>query len=230
MTYIEEYNDVVQQLSSEYARRYSMIERDDIGQELWVWFVGHPRKYKEWSALEQKDRDKLIAKSLRNAALKFCERTKAKITGYDVSDLYYYDASVIEAFLPSIIGETYEIPTKIQDLNAKFGSGIASDGNNWLSLRSDIASAFNRLSENKQNILRLRFSVDSPDWTALSKDMDSTPDGARMKVQRALNSLIKHLGGWKPYYEQDTNTQEEPETDDGTLRDEPETIGEPEEE
>jgi hypothetical protein len=180
-----------------------MLERDDIGQELWVWFVSHPRKYKEWSTLEQKDRDKLIAKSLRNAALKFCEYQKARKVGYDTSDLYYYDVSVVEAFLPSIIGETYEIPTKIQDLNAKFGSGAASDGNNWLSLRSDIASAFYKLSEQKQNILRLRFSVDSPDWTMLSKEMESTPDGARMKVQRALNSLVKHLGGWKPYHEQD---------------------------
>jgi hypothetical protein len=203
MNYIAEYNELVQQLSSEYAKRYGMLERDDIGQELWVWFVAHPRKYKEWSALEQKDRDKLIAKSLRNAALKFCEREKARKIGYDMSDLYYYDVSVVEAFLPSIIGETYEIPTKIQDLNAKFGSGAAADGNNWLSLRSDIASAFYKLSEQKQNVLRLRFSVDSPDWTMLSKDMDSTPDGARMKVQRALNSLVKNLGGWKPYHDQD---------------------------
>jgi hypothetical protein len=203
MNYIEEYNQLVQQLAAEYAKRYTMLERDDIGQELWVWFVSHPRKYKEWSTLEQKDRDKLIAKSLRNAALKYCEYQKARKIGYDVSDLYYYDVSVVEAFLPSIIGETYEIPTKIQDLNAKFGSGAVSDGNNWLSLRSDIASAFYKLSEQKQNILRLRFSVDSPDWTMLSKEMESTPDGARMKVQRALNSLVKHLGGWKPYHEQD---------------------------
>jgi hypothetical protein len=29
-----------------------------------------------------------------------------------------------------------------------------------------------------------------------------------MKVQRALNSLIKHLGGWRPYNDED-NKQEE---------------------
>lgn len=214
MTYIEEYNDLVQTLASEYSRKYNMIERDDIGQELWVWFVGHPRKYKEWSALEQKDRDKLIAKSLRNAALKFCEREKARKIGYDTSDLYYYDASVVEAFLPSIIGETYVIPAKIQDLNAKFGSGDISDGNNWLALRSDIAAAYYKLSEAKQNILRLRFSVEQPDWATLAKEMDSTPDGARMKVQRAVNSLIKNLGGWKPYYDKDE--QEETTTEDTT--------------
>lgn len=213
MNYIEEYNDVVQQLSSEYARRYNMLERDDIAQELWVWFVGHPRKYREWSELEQKDRDKLIAKSLRNAALKYCEREKAKKSGYDSSDLYYYDASVVEAFLPSIIAGTYSIPVSIQDLNAKFGTGNLSEGNNWLSLRSDIAKAFESLSDVKQNILRLRFSIDSPDWSLLAKDMDSTPDGARMKVQRAMNSLVKNLGGWKPYYDPD-NIKSEGETNE----------------
>jgi hypothetical protein len=187
-----------------------MLERDDIAQELWVWFVAHPRKYKEWSELEQKDRDKLIAKSLRNAALKYCEKEKARKVGYDTSDLYYYDVSVVEAFLPSIIAGTYAIPTSIQDLNAKFGSGNLADGNNWLALRSDIAAAFDKLSDAKQNILRLRFSIDSPDWSLLAKDMDSTPDGARMKVQRAINSLTKNLGGWRPYEENDiVETKEE---------------------
>ena len=216
MNYIQDYNDMVQTLASEYQRKYSMLERDDIAQELWVWFVAHPRKYKEWSELEQKDRDKLIAKSLRNAALKYCEKEKARKSGYDTSDLYYYDASVVEAFLPSIIAGTYAIPVSIQDLNAKFGSGNVSDGNNWLALRSDIAAAFEKLSDAKQNILRLRFSIDSPDWALLSKDMDSTPDGARMKVQRAINSLIKNLGGWRPYHEDDVVQEEESTSDDST--------------
>ena len=203
INYIAEYNDMVNTLASEYNRKYSMVERDDIAQELWVWFVGHPRKYKEWSALERKDMDKLIAKSLRNAALKFCEREKAKKIGYDTSDLYYYDISVVEVFLPSIISESYEMPSKIKDLGNSVKATELSDGMNWLALRSDIASAFYKLSEAKQNILRLRFSVDSPDWTVLAKDMDSTPDGARMKVQRAINSLIKNLSGWKPYNDED---------------------------
>lgn len=213
MNYLEEYSELVQQLSAEYARRYNMIERDDIRQELWLWFVTHPRKYKEWLELKQKDRDKLIAKSLRNASLKYCEREKARKSGYDTSDLYYYDASVIEAFLPSIIAGTYAIPVSIQDLNAKFGSGNVSDGNNWLALRSDISKAFEKLSDAKQNILRLRFSIDSPDWSLLAKDMDSTPDGARMKVQRSVNSLVKNLGGWRPYHDEDVVQEESQDSD-----------------
>ena len=207
MNYIEEYNEMVQTLATDYSRKYSMLERDDIAQELWVWFVGHPRKYKEWSELEQKDRDKLIAKSLRNAALKFCEKEKARKIGYDMSDLYYYDVSVVEAFLPSIIGESYEIPTKIKDLGGTVKTSEISDGNNWLSLRSDIASGYYKLSEAKQNILRLRISVEQPDWSSLAKEMDSTPDGARMKVQRAITSLIKHLGGWRPQTDEDSKVE-----------------------
>ena len=207
MTYIEDYNNLVQALATEYSRKYSMVERDDIGQELWVWFVGHPRKYKEWSELKEKDRDKLIAKSLRNAALKFCEKEKAKKIGYDMSDLYYYDISVIEVFLPSIIGDSYEIPTKIKDLGGTIKTSEISDGNNWLSLRSDIKSAYNKLSEAKQNTLRLRFSIEQPDWTLLAKEMDRTPDGARMKVQRTINSLIKHLGGWRPQTDEESKVE-----------------------
>lgn len=209
MNYLEEYNEMVQQLSAEYHKRYGMLERDDIRQELWLWFVTHTRKSQEWAKLEQKDRDKLIAKSLRNAALKYCEKEKARKSGYDSSDLYYYDATVVEAFLPSIIAGTYSIPVSIQDLNAKFGTGNDAEGNNWLALRSDISYAFDKLSETKQNVLRLRFSIDSPDWTLLAKDMDSTPDGARMKVQRAISSLIKNLGGWRPYHEDDVVKEEE---------------------
>jgi hypothetical protein len=204
---------MVQQLSAEYYKRYGMLERDDIRQELWLWFVSHPRKTQEWAKLEAKDRDKLIAKSLRNAALKYCEKEKARKSGYDSSDLYYYDASVIEAFLPSIIAGTYSIPVSIQDLNAKFGTGNDAEGNNWLALRSDISFAFDKLSEAKQNVLRLRFSIDSPDWATLAKDMDSTPDGARMKVQRAINSLIKNLGGWRPYHEDDVVQEESQDSD-----------------
>ena len=209
MNYIEEYSEMVQQLSAEYHKRYGMLERDDIRQELWLWFVAHPRKFQEWDKLKQKDKDKLIAKSLRNAALKYCEKEKARKSGYDSSDLYYYDATVVEAFLPSIIAGTYSIPVSIQDLNAKFGTGNDAEGNNWLALRSDISYAFEKLSEAKQNVLRLRFSIDSPDWALLAKDMDSTPDGARMKVQRAISSLIKNLGGWRPYHEDDVVKEEE---------------------
>ena len=202
------YKDMMIRIAADYERKYPMVESDDLQQEMYLWFTSHPKKFKEWSALEDKDKDRLIAKSLRNQCLKYCEREKARAKGYDITDLYYYDTSVVEAFLPTIIAESYEVPAKIKDLNTKFSGGEISDGMNWLALRSDIASAFYGLSEIKQNILRLRFSNPDAEWNKVAEEMKTSPDGARMKVQRALASLVQHLGGWKPYYDEDT-TQEE---------------------
>ena len=202
--WVDEYELLVSTLASEYYRKYPVTEAEDIRQVLWVWFLTHPVKYTEWSKLPFKDKERLIARSLRNAALKYCEQEKARKIGYDISDLYYYDPTVIEAFLPSIIGNTYEIPSKIKDLNFKFGkSGEVTDGNNWLVLRSDIEKAFNRLAEAKQNILRIKFSAENYEWNDLGKELNTSADGARMKVNRALSSLVKILGGWRTYNEPD---------------------------
>lgn len=215
MNYWEEYLDTVKVLGAEYARKYPMTEAEDIKQILWLWFAGHRNKYNEWSKLEQKDKDKLVAKSLRNAAIKYCEKEKAKKIGYEILDLYYYDASVIEAFLPSIISESYTIPTSIKDLNYKFSKGESTDTNNWLVLRSDISTAFYRLTEAKQNILRIKFSApENTEWSKIATDMKTTEDGARMKVQRAVNSLIRNLGGYRPYADDDTIQEVETEDDD----------------
>jgi len=215
--WVQEYDLLVSSLAQEYSRKYSIVETADIKQILWMWFVTHPNKYTEWSKLPPKDKEKLIAKSLRNAALKYCEQEKARKFGYDMVDLYYYDPSVIEAFLPSILADTYEIPSKILDLNFKFGkSGEVTDGNNWLVLRSDIEKAFNKLAEAKQNILRLRFTTDNYEWNELAKELNTSADGARMRVTRAINSLIRILGGWRTFNDTDNlvDKNEDEEEDD----------------
>jgi DNA-directed RNA polymerase specialized sigma24 family protein len=217
--WVQEYDLLVSTLGMEYSKKYSIVESSDIKQILWMWFVTHPKKYKEWSELPSKDKEKLIAKSLRNAAITYCEKEKARKFGYDMTDLYYYDPSVIEAFLPSILADSYEIPTKIKDLNFQFGkSGEVTDGTNWLVLRSDIEKAFNQLAEAKQNILRLRFSVENCEWVELGKELNTSADGARMRVTRAINSLVRILGGWRTFNDTDViaDKSEEDDDDSGT--------------
>ena len=214
--WVQEYSLLVSSLASEYHKRYSMLDPDDIRQTLWMWFVTHPVKYKEWSKLPAKDKEKLIAKSLRNAAITYCEKEKSQKSGYDLLDLYYYDSSVIEAFLPSIISGSYEIPSKIKDLNFKFGKGEVTDGNNWLVLRSDIEKAYNQLAEAKQNILRLRFSMENCEWNELGKELNTSADGARMRVTRAVNSIIRNLGGWRTYVDMDTTDSQTEDDSDRT--------------
>jgi len=214
--WVQEYDLLVSTLAIEYSKKYSIVETEDIKQILWMWFVTHPNKYTEWSELPSKDKEKLIAKSLRNAAITYCEKEKARKFGYDIVDLYYYDPSVIEVFLPSIISGSYEIPIKIKDLNFKPDkSNQITDGNNWLVLRADIEKAYNKLTEAKKNILKLKFSVENCEWTELGKELNTSADGARMRVSRAINSLIRILGGWRTYIDTDNiEVKEEDENDD----------------
>jgi maltooligosyltrehalose synthase len=119
--------------------------------------------------------------------------------------------------LPSILADSYEIPSKIQDLNFKFGkSGEVTDGNNWLVLRSDIEKAFNKLAEAKQNILRLKFTTDNYEWNDLAKELNTSADGARKRVSRAINSLIRVLGGWRTYNDTDNLEAKDEEEEDDT--------------
>lgn len=212
-----DYADMVLRIATDYRKRYPMVELEDLIQEQNLWFVSHPRKFKEWLALEQKERDRLIAKSLRNAALKYAEKEKARKGGYEIGDIYYYDVSVVETFLPTIINGVYEMPAKIKDINFKVKKGEVSDGMNWLALRADIDKAFNKLSEAKQNVLRIRYTDEKAEWETIATDMKTTKDGARMKVQRALASLVQNLGGWRPFNDKENNEES---TDTTVTKDE----------
>lgn len=205
------YKDMMIQIAGEFGRRYPMVAVDDLQQEMYLWFVTHPRKFKEWLDLDEKDRSKLLAKSLRNQCLKFCEKEKARTLGYELTDLYYYDTSVIETFLPSIITESYEMPVKAKNLGLKTGKQEIQDGMNWLALRADIAKGYYNLSEAKQEILKIRFANENADWKEIAEQLKTTPDGARMKVRRAINSIIQHIGGLKFFNDKDTETTDTPE-------------------
>jgi DNA-directed RNA polymerase specialized sigma24 family protein len=211
------YKDMMYRIAADYIRKYPMVEADDLEQEMYLWFVTHPKKFHEWLQLEQKDSDKLIAKSLRNHCLKFCEKERARARGYDITDIYYYDSSVVEAVVPSIISESYEMPAKIKDLGkGKQSTTEISDGMNWLALRSDIASAYYKLSDWKQETLKIRFAYADPDWVAIGNQLGTTEGGARMKVQRIITNIIQNLGGWRPFDDKDTE-EKEPDTSESEL-------------
>lgn len=199
--YYEDFADMVQLICSEFARKFTMVEHEDLKQELWLWFATHPNKVLEWSMLDQKDYDKLIAKSLRNAALKYCMKEKANKAGYKVSDNYFYDSVLVEMFLPNIINENYEMPEAITDLNTSFGKNDLSEGNNWIAIRADISKAYQSISERYQNVLRLKYSENGN--PTFSRTLGISDDAARKRVERAINALIRKIGGWKPYPDSD---------------------------
>ena len=100
---IEPWDYIVIAVASEYHRKYSMVEYDDIKQSLYEWFAEHPNKLDDWEAIGKRDAKNLLYRSLRNQALDYCQRWKAKSVGYEVSDLFYYAPEVVEAILPAVL-------------------------------------------------------------------------------------------------------------------------------
>jgi RNA polymerase sigma factor (sigma-70 family) len=208
----DDYKGLVRTIAAQFQKRYHMVDRDDIEQELWMWFLTHPKKTSEWTKLHSKEADKLFAKSLRNAAHDFCQKEKAKVLGYSADDNYYYDKTIVEQVLPYLLKSevnndidllaTLDLIQSDLSLTGGGGSNPAEHGN-WIAYFSDINRAFNELPEEKQNLLRLRYMEDVGPGE-LADQLHVSSDAARMKVNRALKTLINKLGGRRPFYENDS--------------------------
>lgn len=204
---VEEYSGLVASIAYEYARKFHMVEADDIRQELWIWFLTHPNKVKFWEdSLDSKQSIKLIARSLRNSAKDYCQKEKAKSLGYRVEDNYYYDKQLVETILPAVLTGDRTPPT-FNDLSYSNTKKVASEGNNWFAMCADVNKAFNKVSKGQQYILSLRYR-DGLELGALSIELQASQDAVRMRLNRAMNHLLNILGGLRPRAERDYTGEE----------------------
>ena len=206
MVDVEKYDNLVASIAYEFSKKYHMVDASDIRQELWVWFLEHPNKVRVWESLDGKQSTKLIARSLRNAAKDFCQREKAKTTGYHVSDNYYYEREVVEQLLPAILRNDLQAPI-LKDLGFTKNKKVASEGGNWFAMMADIERGIARLTQEQQTVIYLRFG-DGCDLKTFAKELGISEDAARMRVNRALNNLLNFLGGRKPIKERDYTEEE----------------------
>lgn len=204
---IEPWDYIVSHVADEYAKKFTMVERDDIKQNLYEWFVSHPRKLTEWEALGKKSAQNLLYRSLRNQALDYCQIWKAKSLGYEVSDLFFYDASIVESFLPAILlGATDKAPELNLGMPGK--PPAPAEGGNGMAMMAEIKSAYSKLSEEDKYILYLKYVNQLPDngiATTLGLPSD---DAARMRRNRAIKRLINKLGGFRPFLDEESLAKE----------------------
>jgi len=220
---IERYDNLVSHIAYQFSRKYNMLDVQDIRQELWVWFLEHPNKVKSWEKMDDKESVKLIARSLRNCAKDYCQKEKAKIAGYNVEDNYYYDKQVLEFILPAVLRGDTTSPSMLE-LGFSATKKVASEGGNWFAMMADVDKALKKLNEEQFNIVYLRFG-DGSDNGTLAKELSISEDAARMRVNRAMNSLLNILGGARPrkerdYKEEDNGEASNVEGDAGDFGDE----------
>lgn len=209
MDYFEEYGSMVAQIAGEYKRKYSIVERKDVEQQLWLWFVEHPRKLKEWQEEHKgKDLDRLIAKSLRNQAYDYCVKEKASKEGYSTDDLFWYTKEFIKMLIPSVLADDWDKMESIRPSGSK-SHRPPSESGDWMAYGADIKSAFDKLNEQEQNLVFLFYAtnVNGDQLHEVAEDQRGTAKATAMAANRALNKMVRSLGGFPPYRDEDYSEQ-----------------------
>jgi len=204
---IEPWDYIVVSVAAEYHKKYDMVELEDIKQELYGWFLEHPKKLDEWEAIGKKDAKNLLYRSLRNQALDYCQKWKAKSIGYEISDLFYYEPVMVEALLPPVLRKEFTV-MPVLNLGKTGKPPAPSEGGNMMAMMIEIDNAYSKLNTEDKVVLFLKYA-ESFDYAGIASEMElGSEDAARMRHNRAIKKLIVRLGGFKPYL--DKESAEEP--------------------
>ncbi len=210
---VKKWDYVVDTVALEYSRKFDMVEIEDLRQALWLWFSEHPNKLKEWEAKGEKDAKNLIYRSLRNQALDYCQKWKAKSIGYEVDDLYYYAPEIIEALLPSVLRNEYNSAHKL-NLGRVGRPSAPAEGGNLVAMMIEIDYTYWKMGKEDRKILFMRHA-EGMDFKEMANFLSlGSEDAARMRHRRTINRLIRKLGGFKPFLEDDSVEEKEEEQED----------------
>lgn len=202
---LSEYTGMVKQVASEYRKKYPMVERDDIEQQLWLWFLEHPNNFNRYtSEFSQKDSDKIIAKCLRNQALNYCINEKAKIEGYNPNDNFWYTKDFVKLLIPGVlIGNWEKLETAMTNMGRS--TKAPSESGDWMAFGADIRAAFDKLDEREQNLVFLFYAQDMDASELHEKVSEDRPTAkaTAMAANRALNKMVNYLGGFQPTEDSD---------------------------
>lgn len=200
-----EFTPLVHKIASDYSNKYRMVDLVDLRQELWIWFLTHPNKTKEWLEMDnQKEATKMFAKSLRNAALDYCLKEKAALYGYAPEDNFFYNKEFIKELLPAVLTSDARRIQRVLDSGNRTYKDLSELGD-WMAFASDVRGAYSKLQPEEQRLVFLFYAQDVS-GSDLHEQTDSKRPSARadmMAANRALGKMVKSLGGYKPYHDED---------------------------
>ena len=223
---IEKWDYIVVAVASEYHRKYDMVELEDIKQSLYQWFLEHPNKLNEWESIGEKDAKNLIYRCLRNDALDYCLEWKANSTGYETSDVFFYETDIIEALLPSVLRGEFGVSHKL-NLVGPSKPPAPAEGGNMMVMMIEIDKAYRKLSTEDRTVLFYRYA-ESMDYGDVATEMGlGSDDAARMRHNRAVKKLITRIGGFRPWSDKDFDKKVDDSSDnlDTVIPHEPEENG-----
>lgn len=198
---LDDVDVIVTGCAHQLAREYhAWTPASDIGQEMWVWVLKHERKVCEY--LDRDDRNehaqgaKALSKSLLRLGQRYCRKEKAKASGYLPQDEYFYTRSLVAALVEARCNDGKMQVNMVDDSVRK--TKLDSEGNDILSMLADIDSALEVL-EPAQKVLVLRMCGAGDSAADIADETGVTRQAVENRLNRALDRMIKELGGDYPY-------------------------------
>jgi DNA-directed RNA polymerase specialized sigma24 family protein len=198
---MEEVGSVVTAVAHALARDFrAYTSAQDISQELWLWVFRHENKVLEYVDREDKDEQnrglRALHKTMMRLAMVYCRREKAKAVGYLPSDEYFYTRSLVSALIMAVHNEGKMVVNQVSEGTRR--AKLASEGNDILAMISDVESALEILDPSQQELLH-RVYGEGVDVTVIAAESGVTRQAVDGRVNRALDRMIKELGGEYPY-------------------------------
>ncbi|MEU1880341.1 hypothetical protein ABZ470_23795 [Streptosporangium sp. NPDC020072] len=213
-------------ISAELARRYSLVDRDDITQEICMYVLDNDAVLEEWREycsgdyVESRDERHASARMrliCRRAGERYCRRETAARVGYSPSDEAFYSTAVLKLLVEHFFRDGItERDSQGSDLGRQTRGNPATAGT-WLVSLMDVERGLSRIPRKYRHRLKLRYQdfgdKSVTELAAMTQNL-AIPRGARERIERALGTtedqihgrlrialikLQRALGGSNPY-------------------------------
>lgn len=192
--WIDPVNEIAGKVADRLARRFPMLERDDILHQLWVWILEREEKVKGL----YEDQSEALEFYLLTAGKRWCFTEKAAVGGYSVQDLYFYSTKQLREILPLVFDhEDWVLRSGSIDTD-RAGFSDPATGGTLLATLADVSRGLGLIRESEYNVLVWRYKYD---WTPerLAEELEVSLPAAKSRISYAVRSLQKKLGGKSPW-------------------------------
>lgn len=184
------------------ARRFSMVDWEDVAQELRVWWLKNHVRIGRYLAEDAEDSAKPGTKKLMRAlsleASGYCQVEKARHLGYRPEDLFFYTTGALRELL--VMALDYECWLQLgQTGDGEGGRSVGSpaEGNNLVAVLSDVRRGLDLLNDSDRDLLVALYR-DAFSEQELAERAGLTAEAINKRHDRALMRLRDALGGERP--------------------------------
>ena len=213
--HLQELTEISASVARQIHPRYAVyFDQADIKQELILWGITHSRKINEWLNPEQDQADrkagiKQLAKTLQREADKLCRTEKAKRSGYETRDEYFYTVPVLEEIIANI--DALEHQQGGQNARVSGGGSDPSTGNNFAASVADVRKALDQQDPTDRLMLEMKFQ-EGLTYAQIADTLSMSDSTIHRRVTSALKRMVVLLGGTNPWIYQ---RERKPSTSEG---------------